>query len=296
MAIIKPVKAILWLIFLNIVWGFSFPFMDYLLDEMSPFVLMFIRYGISAIIMIFVFIKPIMKTSKKDMNIILLISVFSLLGMFAQVIGLAHSNSTNAAFITSLSVLCLPIILKVFEKTILGKKMIIGIVFATVGISLMTIQANMTFSKGDVIVFFGMICFSFLYYTLGKYGNRLDAGVLATVEFVIIAVVSAPFAINDGFHFELNFKTIAFFVFLTLVCTIFAGIMHNYIQHYIPTAIVGIIFLIEPISASIMAWFMGDEISTRQLFGAIIVVASVVFTMELAKGKQVDHGESVFEK
>jgi drug/metabolite transporter (DMT)-like permease len=280
----KPIVAIFWLVILNVIWGFSFPFMDYLLGEMSVFMLLFIRFSISSIILLAIFYKQLLQMSKKEFKRILIISIAYLLGMYFQVIGLSKSSSTNTAFITSLTVIILPIILKVLDKHILAKKMILGIAIATVGISLMTLQSNMTFSRGDIIVFLGTICFAFLYYFLGKYGNQVQTGALTIIQFVIISFVSGIFVIwNGDYHVLTNTKSLFMIVFLIIFCTIVASLLHNKVQHYVPTAFVGIIFLLEPIAASTLAWLMGETITIRQGLGAIIVIISVLFTIEMAK-------------
>ncbi|MDF2535446.1 MAG: protein of unknown function transrane [Bacillales bacterium] len=281
--LMKPVTAIVWLIVLNIVWGFSFPFMDYLLGEMSPYTLIFVRFSISSIILIVFFYKQLLQMSKREFKLILLISIPEMFGMFFQIIGLSKSNSTNTAFITSLTVVILPILLKVFDRHVLGKKMVFGIGLATVGISLMTIQSNMSFSSGDLIVFMGTISFAFLYYFLGKYGNQVHTGALTVIQFSLISVLSGFFVLREGnYHVATDLKAIIMFILLILFCTIFANMLHNKVQHNVPTAFVGIIFLLEPIAASTLAWFMGETISIRQVAGALVVIVSVFFTMEMA--------------
>lgn len=280
----KPTAAILWLIVLNIIWGFSFPLMDYLLGEMSPYMLLLVRFSTASLILIVIFYKQFFNMTKREYKLIVIMSIPELLGMYFQIIGLSESSSTNTAFITSLTVIILPIILKVFDRHVLGRNMIYGILLATVGISLMTLQANMSLSKGDIIVFMGTISFAFLYYFLGKYGNQVQTGALTVVQFVLLSVVSGIFVLREGnYHVATDSKSLLFFVFLILFCTIFANMLHNKVQHYVPTAFIGIIFLLEPIAASTLAWFMGETISVRQIIGALIVIMSVFFTLEMAK-------------
>ncbi len=288
----KQNVAVFLMIITTLIWGSTYPILKFILAESDPFSLMFSRFSIALVLVVVIFYKQIKATTISELKICIIITIPYIFGMFTQLIGLKYAGPTNAAFITSLTVLVVPLILRFKDKMILDRRIIFGIAIATIGIAIMTISANFTLSTGDMIVFLSMFSFSFFVYLLGKYGQDVDAGVLTAVQFSSLVVISLPFVLMNGeYYIPSSGQSWGYYVFLIVICSVIAMFMHNKVQPFVPTILVGIVFLLEPVSAAIISWFMGEELTTRQLIGATLILLSLFFAVEISGKKKEPNSE-----
>lgn len=268
------------LIFITVLWGISFPIMDQTLAYIPPFMEVALRYLISAFLMTILFWKKIIKMDLLHIRSALIIGLPFALGVIGQLAGLKHTSTTNAAFITGLTVIVVPIIMWIAEHDIPTKSTAAGILFSLIGVAFMSFQDQMQINKGDIIVFIGTMGFSVQIYMLGKIGEKLDSLILTILQFYIVGLCALPLSLSfESFHYVLDVKLVVDFIYIIIICTIFALTIQNKVQPYVPASHVSIIFLLEPVSAMIAAFLMGDVIMLSQLIGAIIIMISMVIIM-----------------
>jgi drug/metabolite transporter (DMT)-like permease len=264
------------LIFITILWGISFPIMAQTLDYLPPYLFVAIRYLMSAFLMTIFFWKKIIKTDFHHVRSAILIGLPFALAVIGQLVGLNFTSTTNAAFLTGLTVIVVPIIIWLIDHEVPTRSTTLGIVISLIGVAIMTLNGHMKINLGDIIVFIGTIGFSIQIYVLGKLGDKLDSVILTTLQFYIVGLSALPLSLMfESYKYVMNFKLIFNLLFIILICTIFALTIQNRVQSFIPSSHVGIIFLLEPVVAMITAFLMGDIITLSQLLGSIIIIISM---------------------
>ncbi|WP_445493042.1 DMT family transporter [Niallia sp. 03133] len=123
-----------------------------------------IRFFITALFL-FLWLVVFQSSEIKSLNFSCLKAGFILgflliLGYASQTIGLLYTTSSKAGFITGLSVVLVPLFLFIFFKNKLSIKSIIGVLFAAVGLYLLTVVDTLSFQKGDFYVLICVISFA----------------------------------------------------------------------------------------------------------------------------------------
>ncbi len=278
----KNIKAYLMIILITVLWGISFPIMDFCLGIINPYNFVFIRYFTSALFMTVVCFKAIKTIDKKHMLYSSIIGVPFALAVTMQMVGLDRTTSVNAAFLTGLTVIVVPIIVWLKDKNIPNKVTFLGIFISIIGVSFLTLANGFTgVNSGDLIVFFATICFSFQIYLLGKHGEMIDPVKLTIIQFYIVSFFTLPFVkfteINPQYF---SSKMILYLLFIIVICTVWALGVQNKFQHMVNASHVGIIFLLEPVLALFTSYLMGDVVTLNQIIGATILMISMVFIIK----------------
>lgn len=265
------------LVFITILWGISFPIMDRTLPYLPPFTFVAIRYLLSAVLMTIIFWNKIIKLNLLHIRSAIFIGLPFAHAVIGQLVGLNHTSTTNSAFLTSLTVIVVPIIIWIVERKVPAKSTAIGIFLSLIGVSIMTLQGQWKINIGDIIVFIGTLGFSGQIYILGKIGKEIDPILITILQLYIVGFCALPLALSfETYGYVMNSRLILNLFFIIIVCTVVALTIQNKVQPYISSSHVGIIFLLEPVVAMLTAFLMGDKISSSQLIGSILIIISMI--------------------
>lgn len=210
-------------------------------------------------------------------------------GMIVQHVGISGAGPSVTAFLTSLTILFVPLISAIIFRKNPRLLMWIGVVIATIGIWLMTGARPQGFGWGEA---FGLACaviYSVYLFTLnfispGESPARLTAGQFFFAGLVCVATLGClPGASQLHFaaHFAEQWKTPAIMAnlwLLTLLPTIGAfGLMIKFQPRIEPTR-AALIYMLEPLFAAIYAVIIGREVlpMTSWIGAGLILVANIV--------------------
>ena len=218
-------------------------------------------------------------------------------GLVLQHVGLDRTSEAVSAFLTSLTVLFVPIILTVVLRKPPAAVMWLGVALATAGVWLLTGAAT-GFAAGELL---GLGCaFTFSLYILAvnaaaKTENpwRMTAGQFLVVGIACAAQASlvtggsnmSPAAawrvVGSGPAVWANLLALAAFP------TIGAFTLLNFFQPRIDATRAALIYLVEPVVAAVYAYFAaGRALHPRALAGAgLILVANVLVELLSARGR-----------
>jgi drug/metabolite transporter (DMT)-like permease len=206
-------------------------------------------------------------------------------GLVVQHLGLDRTSEAVSAFLTSLTILFVPLILTVVLRRPPAAAMWVGIVLATAGVWLMTGAAPGGFGVGEAL---GLACaITFSVYLLAvnavaetEHAWRMTAGqflVVGVVCFATAALLPTPGvqlsavapATVSGRNVWLN--TVLLAVFPTLGSF---SLLNHYQPKLDPTR-AALIYLIEPIVAAAYAWAAaGRSLDAMTLAGAALILAA----------------------
>lgn len=201
-----------------------------------------------------------------------------------SVYGVMYTSLTNSAFLCATGVLFTPILAFIFKKHSPGKKFVFVVIFCTIGMGLLTLGNNLTIAIGDLYCLLCAITFSvnLLIVETGVRKKKLDPLVLGIFMLGAVGV----FLTIAAFVFEKPSlpKTPLVWgsmLFLTVFCTATAVIIQTVAQKDTTASHVGLIYTLEPIFASVVAYiFAGEVLTTRGYIGAAMMIASI-FIMEI---------------
>ena len=155
----KNLIAKLSLVLVAIIWGVTFIMVKNALNDAPPFSFASLRFGIATILTLILVNQKIFTLTKHEINGGIFCGFFLFLGYAFQNFGLMITTATKSAFITSISVLLVPILLVVLKLQKVRMRIWIAVLMATTGLYLLILPGG-GINLGDIITFGCSISFA----------------------------------------------------------------------------------------------------------------------------------------
>lgn len=279
MKIPNLLRADLSLLAITLIWGSTFTIVKMSLAQVSPILFICLRFWIATAVTV-AFMPGVLRgisprTLKQGANLAL-----ALLGGFVfQTLGLRGTTPSRSAFITSLSVLLVPLLGFLLFHHRPRIRTLIGVGLATVGLGLLTLNAiPMRFARGDVLTMICAMVFALHILLIGRYLPTSDFRELVVLQLggsallctLILPMLETPFLVWD-LH-------IAFYLLVTGVfATGLAFYVQNYAQQFTTPNRTALIFSLEPFFAALIAYLiLGQTLTVREWAGGVLVLAGIL--------------------
>lgn len=269
-----------WLILVTIVWGSTFFIIKDTVTTVNEYLIVFIR-TFQAFMAMFIF--QLFKDRKELFNKKAFI-YGSIIGILlaitygAQTIGLKYTSTGHSAFITSSAVIMVPFILFFFFKTKLLKIDIIAVTIVFSGLFLLTYDFETRMNIGDIITILTAASYGFHVVLAGRYVKKTDAVTIVTYQFFGASVVSLiAFFLTNHETVNISIKAWSSLIYLGLIGTLFCYFVMVWVQKYVSSLKVAIIFSLEPVFAALFGYFIIHEIlNPKELIGATFILTGVI--------------------
>lgn len=268
------------LILVSIVWGSTFLIVKDAVDTVDENMIVFVRCFLAFIAM---FVFMLFKNKKKLFNKKGFI-YGSILGILlaitytSQTIGLKHTSTGHSAFITSSAVILVPLILFAIYKFKLIKIDVIAVLIVLVGLFLLTYDYETSINIGDLITIVTAFAAAFHIIISGRVVKKADALSIITWQFFAASVVSIiAFFITNSEPVVFSSKSTLSLIYLGLIGTLFCYFVSVWVQKYVSSLKVAVIFSLEPVFAAVFGFFILAEIlNPKELLGAGIILIGVI--------------------
>lgn len=223
------------------------------------------------------------------------------LGLILQHIGLDLSSESMSAFLTSLTILFVPIITTFFLRQPPSGVLWIGVAVATGGVWLMTAATPSGFGIGEAL---GLGCaLAFSWYILAVNAAKEQASRLVAGQFVITAIVCLAVAAALPGRAILLPGKLAFvladpavwinLLLLTVITTVGGFALLTYFQPMLNPTQATLVYLCEPIFATIYAAVAAGHRPTRLgIVGAAMILAANAI-VELLSSRAITSAEPI---
>ncbi|OGG14643.1 hypothetical protein A2773_02550 [Candidatus Gottesmanbacteria bacterium RIFCSPHIGHO2_01_FULL_39_10] len=278
-------KAILALITANLIWGAASPIFKLSLENISPFLLAFIRFlGAALILLPFAFSK--LNINKRDIPKLVLLSLFGItLNISFFFLGLKLSPSINAPIIASSG----PVLLYIFSIFILKEKthpkVLVGLLVSLLGV--LIIVGQPIIENGFNVAIIGNLFF--LLATVGTVGHaivsksildRYEAVTITFWSFIIGSITFLPFAFIEIVNYNplpaLDYRGILGIIFGIFLSSALAYLLYEWGIKKIEAQEVGIFTYIDPVIAIMIAVpLLGEVVTTIFLLGSILIFLGI---------------------
>jgi drug/metabolite transporter (DMT)-like permease len=271
-------KAELSLIGVTAIWGAGYPIMSVTLRDAGPYTYVAFRSILAAIAFTIVFHKKLSKIDKTAVKGGLLIAITLAVGNILQVLGLLYTTPSKSSFITSLSVIFVPLIIAIIYKKLPGKYTVLAVIFSLIGLFLMSYPGGKGgLNKGDLLTLSCALCYSFQILLVDRYGKKTDVIALTCIELIFVAILSLiPGIAFEGLKMTFNTVTIGALIFTAIFGSAIGMWVQNKMQPYTNPSHAAVIYLGEPVFGAFFSIFIGDILSGRALAGCIIVLVGML--------------------
>jgi len=268
------VKGLIALIIVSILWGSSFPVIKFVVTNISEFSYTWIRSLIATITLTpyIIYVYASRRLYAKTLKGGLLAGIAYALGLWLQGWGTRYTTASNSAFITGLNV----VFVHLYEGLIRKKYSIslgMSLFLSIIGLYMLTAPST-GFNIGDMLVLIGAVMWAAQVIIVSKYSFG-DPLVFTFFEMIPALGFIIPDFISGGIDI-VEPEIILSITYLAIVCSNIAFALQVFGQRYVSPAIAAIIFLSEPVFASIFAYIcLGEVMGIQQAFGALLIILAM---------------------
>ena len=191
----KTVQADLLLLLVALIWGFGFVAQRAGMEHVGPYTYNGIRFLLGGLCLL-----PLTFSTHRDgradmvpglspLKAGLPAGIILFAGASLQQVGLLYTTAGKAGFITGLYVIFVPVLgLLLGQRTGIGTW--IGALLATAGMYLLSVQADFSINRGDLLVLLGAVFWAVHVLLLGYLSPRTCPVRLAMIQFLLCGLFS----------------------------------------------------------------------------------------------------------
>lgn len=272
-----------------LIWGFNLPSVKYLVSFVEPVTLTAVRIlmaGITVFILLAVF-RLLRWPAKTEWKYIFFASLLNVVGHhYFLSSGLTLTSGTNAGLVLGTGPMLTAVLVSLIMRNYPSKLQWIGVVIGLIGVSATVLVGNggaSGMNLGDVFVFLSILSQVFSYLIIAKVANTLDPRLMTGYMFLIGSVILFVISLIQEPGEIAAFATVppsfwlAFF-FSAMLGTAVGHMLYNYsIGQAGPTKAAIFMNLNTFFSLVGASVILGEEITTRHLFGLVLIVIGVIF-------------------
>ncbi|WNB91535.1 DMT family transporter [Bacillus sp. NEB1478] len=270
-------------------WGLSYIFMKLCVDTIPALTIVALRFGIAFIAMMFIFRKKVFRVDVKTLKYSSIVGML-LWGIFLSLMyGIKQTTASTAGFLTSTTVILVPILQIFITRKLPSKTIIMGVLIVTIGLALLTIGEDFTFAFGSLFCLVTALLYAVHIIVTNQFARKVD-----TLQLGIYQLGFAAFFATAGtFLFEtpvLPKGAIHWIAILglALICSAYGFVMQPIVQKYTTPESAGFLFSLEPIFSAIFAFFiLHENMGMKGYIGAIIILIGVYIANSTFRKPQV---------
>lgn len=270
------------LLLTTIFWGFGFVFVSTAVEAVRPPYIIGMRMLIASILLFFIFMPKILKTTKLDLIYSIPTAVALFLGFTLQTYAAENMTVGKVAFFTGSNVVIVPFLAFTIFKHRLRIKSFVCAALAIAGIAVFSLNENFTIERYDI---FGIMCaffFAFHIALVGEFSKKIDVLRFTFWQLFFTSILAFSFGIIIGepisksqFSGDIIFSIAYLGVFSTCVCYI----LQNVCQKYTTASKASLVLSLEAFTgATLGIIILGESISIRLVLGAVLIFSAIIIS------------------
>lgn len=268
------------------IWGVSFVVVKDAYVDVSPVLLLTLRFGLAALLLPIVVAKRFFAARPPAALIRggLLAGLFVGLGMIFQMLGLRETSAANSGFLTSLYIVLVPFVTFFVYRSRLEWREVVAILLAAVGIGLLSLAPGAWYlNRGDLLTIVSSVLFAFQVVLVQRSASIAAANAdvwTAWLQLTATALICGVAVLlgADGEAFLNPTGRFAWALsFTTLGATLIAFLLQAWGQKHTSAMRAALLFATEPVFAGLASTiFLGEQWPARRLWGAVLILAAIL--------------------
>ncbi len=270
----------------TVVWGATFALIKRSLDYMPPFWFMTLRFGLAFLITAPVLALRGQRISRTELRAGVVLGFLLYLSYALQTFGLQRTMAANAALITGMFVVFIPLLSVFMLNKRPDRRTLAGVGVALAGLLVLTVQPHTRVGIGDALLLASTLFLSLYVIAMDTYAPAMDLLVLTAVQlgFLTVAVafsglLTEPFVL----------PAVNFVWFSVAVCGIFGSALAFWVQGYVQRELspsrVAIILIMEPVFGVVFSLaILGERLGARGWTGCALILAGMLISEVRSRG------------
>jgi drug/metabolite transporter (DMT)-like permease len=285
-------KADLALVVIVAIWGATFALVKEALQDASTLLFLALRFSLAAIVLALAFARrcaaPAIRPSLRGG---FLAGLCLFCGYLFQTAGLRYTTPSKSAFITALSVVMVPLIVSLVHKSVPHAAEAAGVVLATAGLGLMTLQRdNLALSTGDLLTVVCAFAFAVHVVVLAHYSRQSSLELLSLTQIATAAAAAlGTFWWAETPRVRWTSGLVLALLVTGLFATALAFTVQSWAQRHTSPTRTALILTLEPVFAWAASFLlMGERLSRQSIAGGFLILGGVLLA-ELKPSRTREH-------
>jgi drug/metabolite transporter (DMT)-like permease len=271
------VPALLALILVTAVWGYTFVPMKDAVAVYPLFAFLAVRFAIASLTLAVPAAGRMRGLGRSGWRAGAALGLLLALGYWLQTAGLERTTVSSAGFITGLYVVFTPLLAYALFRTRVGGPVWVGVALALVGLAMLS-GVGAGDPVGDLYVLLGSAAYSLQIVLMERYAPRYDPLAFTQVEMLAAFGGIAVAAVALG---QVEMPSGWTVWYALLVTGIFASalgfLVQTWAQRRLSAARTALAFAMEPVWAGIFGfWLAGDRLGALGWGGCALIMAGIV--------------------
>lgn len=284
----KQLRGSITLLLAAAIWGAAFVAQSEGMAYVGPFTMQATRFFLAGLVLLPVIVfcdrrglsvnRPETKEQKRaQLRAGFCCGVILFCACTFQQIGLIYTSVGKSGFITALYITLVPL-LGVFMKKRVGLRIWLCALLGVVGLYFLCVRGAVSLNLGDGLTLVCTLFFSFHILYIDSVSAKVDAVRLSCTQFFVCSALSVlPMAFTEQPSWE-AIKACWLPIVYAGVCS--GGIAYTLQilgQRTVQPTIASLIMSLESVFAALFGWILiGEKLSLQELFGCVILFASIV--------------------
>ncbi|HQA06502.1 MAG TPA: DMT family transporter [Syntrophomonadaceae bacterium] len=278
----KRTGAELSMLVVAFIWGTTFVIVKNGLNDIEPFLFLGLRFIIAFLALAAVAGTKIFNAPLTTWLEGSLLGIFLFIGYTFQTIGLQYTTSSNAGFVTGVSVVLVPIIDAILKKTRPAVSTIATVLLAAVGLYLLSVPSGGFHpSTGDLLVLVCAFGFAFHIVFVDRYSYKHDPVAITSVQILFVGVVCMVLGLTtETWPQKFTSNAVTAILITSILATSLAFLLQNALQKYSTPTRFAVVLTMEPVFAALAGYLWANELlSSRALLGAALILCSMLIAI-----------------
>ncbi len=261
----------------TIVWGATFVLVKDMLRDISPLLLLALRFTLAAAVLAALLARRIQwRRAAIVPGILIGLCLFG--GYYFQTAGLQFTTAPKAAFLTGLASVLVPLLSSLVYRTKPQGSEVLGVLVSTAGLALMTLERDLgAINRGDLLTFCCAFAFAAHIVLMGHYSERATFEQLALVQIATAAALSWLLAGRAATPVTWRPALIYGILITGVLATALAFTVQAWAQQYTTSTRTALIYMLEPVVAWVTSFLLaGEGLSARASVGAALILGGVI--------------------
>ncbi len=268
-------QGILMLVMVTVLWGSTFVVVKDAIDKIPANLINLGRFGLASIFFI-----PFIRLKKDLFKAGFELGFWLFVGYATQTIGLQYTTVNRSAFITTLYVIFLPLLLGCLGRPI-KRASAIAAILAFIGVGLLSYEGSPP-NLGDIWTVATALSWVMYIWRLEVYANRFSSRALTGVQILGTAgfcflwvLISKPLWLSfTVLNENLPWLSILYLGIVTTAMTIW---LQTWGQARISATSAAVIYSLEPVWASLFAyWLLNEKLGVQGIVGMGLIIGAIL--------------------
>ncbi len=256
-----------------LLFGSTFVVMRDSIDDASPTAFLAVRFGIGAAAL-FAFARARrIPFPRHVLGPALACGTALLVGYVLQTVGLQYTTTSTSAFITYLLVVLVPVFGAIAHRVLPALHVMLAVAITATGLWLLTGGVDAV-GRGEVLTLGCAAAYAIHILFVGRWANDFDVAWFTGVQLLVVSVAClVPGQLQGGYGFDAQSWTGA--ITTGLGASALALGLQVYGQRVLGPTRTALLLMVEPVSAAVVGYLIGERLGVDGAFGAALILGGV---------------------